>query len=200
MTETINGRPKRKQLSEQLDRLDGIIDALAEGLNKAVADAAREGTRLAVKDAILEIISNPELRALLASSTPPAPVTTESAMPTSAMPTSAMPAVTRGSRVGQAIVASVKTASGVMKGAANQVANRCRKLWFGITQGLSMSLVAVRPALPTIIGVGAVAAWCLVIAPHTITSIVGAMTVAVVAVTAAISSRLRRAAEWLGVA
>ena len=37
---TTNGKPKRKQLSEQLDRLDGIIDVLAEGLNKAVADAA----------------------------------------------------------------------------------------------------------------------------------------------------------------
>ena len=67
MTETTtNGRPKRKQLSEQLDRLDGIIDVLAEGLNKAVADAAREGTRLAVKDAILEILTNPELRSLIA--------------------------------------------------------------------------------------------------------------------------------------
>ena len=57
-----NGRP-RKQLSEQLDRLDLILDCLADGLNQAVADAAREGTRLAVKDAILEILTNPELRA-----------------------------------------------------------------------------------------------------------------------------------------
>ena len=55
-----NGKPQRKQLSDQLDRLDGIIDALAEGLNGAVADAAREGTRLAVKDAIVEIMTNPE--------------------------------------------------------------------------------------------------------------------------------------------
>ena len=60
-----NGKPQRKQLADQLDRLDGIIDALAEGLNGAVADAAREGTRLAVKDAIIEIMTNPELRALL---------------------------------------------------------------------------------------------------------------------------------------
>src|SRR6266487_4294209 len=72
-TTIINGKP-RKQLSDQLDRLDGIIDALAEGLNGAVADAAREGTRLVVKDAIVEILTNPELRALLASAQPqPAP-------------------------------------------------------------------------------------------------------------------------------
>ena len=62
---TTNGKP-RKQLADQLDRLDGIIDALADGLNQAVIDAAREGTRLAVKDAIVEIMTNPELRALLA--------------------------------------------------------------------------------------------------------------------------------------
>src|SRR2546423_306809 len=72
--ETTNGPVKRKQLSDQLDRLDGIIDCLAEGLNSAVADAAREGTRAAVKDAILEIVANPELRALVGRADPaPAP-------------------------------------------------------------------------------------------------------------------------------
>src|SRR5688500_14001723 len=60
-----NGKP-RKQLSDQLDRLDSIIDVLAEGLPGAVTDACREGARAAVKDAIIEIVSNPELRALLA--------------------------------------------------------------------------------------------------------------------------------------
>jgi hypothetical protein len=64
-TTAANGKPQRKQLSDQLDRLDGIIDCLAGGLNQAVADACREGTRLAVKDAIVEVLSNPELRAML---------------------------------------------------------------------------------------------------------------------------------------
>ena len=64
-TACTNGKPQRKQLADQLDRLDAIIDALAEGLNGAVADACREGTRLAVKDAIVEILTNPELRAML---------------------------------------------------------------------------------------------------------------------------------------
>jgi len=61
----MNGKPQRKQLGDQLDRLDSIIDALAEGLPGAVADACRDGARLAVKDAIIEILSNPELRAML---------------------------------------------------------------------------------------------------------------------------------------
>ena len=79
----VNGRPQRKQLSEQLDRLDSIIDALAEGLPAAVAAAAREGTQQAVKDAIVEIITNPELRGLMQSIAPtvppPAPTATEPA-------------------------------------------------------------------------------------------------------------------------
>ena len=63
-TQVANGRPQRRLLSEQLDRLDSIIDGLVEGLPEAVAAASREGTRLAVKDAILEVMTNPELRAM----------------------------------------------------------------------------------------------------------------------------------------
>jgi hypothetical protein len=80
-TSTIaNGRPQRKLLSEQLDRLDSVIDGLCDGLPEAIAAAAREGTRAAVKDAILEIVSNPELRGLLQNSAmvpPPAPAPSE---------------------------------------------------------------------------------------------------------------------------
>src|SRR4051812_35840700 len=83
-----NGRPARKQLADQLDRLDLIIDALADGLPGAVADACRDGARLAVRDAVVEILTNPELRALLdalragapvAPVAPPAPVPSERA-------------------------------------------------------------------------------------------------------------------------
>lgn len=66
----INGRPQRKQLSDQLDRLDSIIDGLCDGLPEAIAAAAREGTRSAVKDAILEVLTNPELRAMIQNLAP----------------------------------------------------------------------------------------------------------------------------------
>jgi hypothetical protein len=66
-----NSKPPRKQLSDQLDRLDIILDALSEGLNGAVADAAREGTRLAVKDAIVEIMTDPILRGRLREAAAP---------------------------------------------------------------------------------------------------------------------------------
>src|SRR5438105_3404829 len=81
-----NGPVKRKQLSDQLDRLDTIIDALAEALPEAVADAARDGTRQAVRDAIVEILTNPELRGLVATVTPPAAMTFEPAPPEPAGP------------------------------------------------------------------------------------------------------------------
>ncbi len=68
-----NSQPQRKQLSDQLDRLDGLLDGLSEGLNQAVADAAREGTRLAVKDAIVEIMTDPAQRAQLHQATAPEP-------------------------------------------------------------------------------------------------------------------------------
>jgi hypothetical protein len=44
MNATTNAKPPRKQLSDQLDRLDSILDGLGDGLNGAVADAAREGS------------------------------------------------------------------------------------------------------------------------------------------------------------
>jgi hypothetical protein len=71
MTTTITNAAPRKQLSDQLDRLDTILDGLGEGLNEAIADAAREGTRLAVKDAIVEILTDPTLRARLHETTAP---------------------------------------------------------------------------------------------------------------------------------
>lgn len=68
----------RKQLSDQLDRLDeqlarqdAVIDALAEGLNQAVADAAKEGVKEAVQAAVVELLTNIELRAALHRATAP---------------------------------------------------------------------------------------------------------------------------------
>jgi hypothetical protein len=68
-----NGKPQRKQLSEQLDRFDAMLDGLSDGLSEAVADAARAGTRLAVKDAIVEILTDPQLRNQLHQATAPTP-------------------------------------------------------------------------------------------------------------------------------
>jgi hypothetical protein len=81
MTATLNGRPPRKQLGDQLDRLDGILDVLADALPQAVADACKEGAKQAMKEVVLELLTNPEVRTLLAGSVPPTP-----AMPTVTKP------------------------------------------------------------------------------------------------------------------
>ena len=64
-TATRNGSPQRKQLSDQLDRLDGIIDCLADGLSDAVRDAVKEGTATAIQQILLEVVNNPTTRELL---------------------------------------------------------------------------------------------------------------------------------------
>jgi len=75
----MNGSMRRKQLSDQLDRLDGIIDALDEGLKGAVTDAVREAVAVAVQEAVQavvrELLGNPDvLRAVGAAAEPqPAP-------------------------------------------------------------------------------------------------------------------------------
>jgi hypothetical protein len=60
-----NGRV-RKSLAEQIDRLDQILDGLAEGLNEAVAMAVKEAIGLAVKEAVqavlTEVLTNPAVR------------------------------------------------------------------------------------------------------------------------------------------
>jgi hypothetical protein len=62
-TAVTNGRPQRKQLSDQIVRLETLFDGLVEGLNDAIADACKEGTRTAVKEAITEVLAHPDLRA-----------------------------------------------------------------------------------------------------------------------------------------
>jgi hypothetical protein len=54
---TRNGTPQRKQLSDQLDRLDGIIDCLADGLSEGVRDAVKEGTATAIQQILLEVVN-----------------------------------------------------------------------------------------------------------------------------------------------
>jgi len=75
-TSVLNGTPRRKQLSDQLDRFDGIIDALAGGLPEAVAAATRDGAKEAIAQVLRELFTDPTVLALLrgtgAAPTPPA--------------------------------------------------------------------------------------------------------------------------------
>jgi len=82
-----NGRLSRKTLSSQIDRLDSMLDGLAENLNEAVADAVKDSVaavvRNAVEIAVKEVLSNPDLlRAALGQHIP----TATQAQPTTARP------------------------------------------------------------------------------------------------------------------
>src|SRR5262245_29271692 len=76
-TTVANDRPRRKTLSEQLDRLDGVIDDLSDGLNQAVAHAVERGVSTAVERAVQSVLqaalANPEVARQLALATPAAP-------------------------------------------------------------------------------------------------------------------------------
>jgi hypothetical protein len=75
-TTNTNGRTMRKSLADQIDRLDGILDGLANALNESVAQAVRDvitqAVTEAVQAAVTEVLSSPELlRAALARHEPP---------------------------------------------------------------------------------------------------------------------------------
>jgi hypothetical protein len=72
-----NGKGQKKTLADQLDRLDGIIDALANGLNETVAEVVKQAVSVAVQQAVeglvQAVLTNPELlRGLIAKVVPTA--------------------------------------------------------------------------------------------------------------------------------
>src|SRR3954470_12097533 len=67
---SLNGH-KRPTLSEQIERLDGILDGLADNLNQAIADAVKEAIQCVLK----EVLNNPEVLGRVQTVIPsPAPV------------------------------------------------------------------------------------------------------------------------------
>jgi hypothetical protein len=76
-TTVANDKPCRKTLSDQLDRLDGVIDDLSDGLNQAVSHAVERGVSTAVEKAVQGVLqaalASPEVARQLAHATSPAP-------------------------------------------------------------------------------------------------------------------------------
>ena len=59
---TANGRP-RKQLSEQIDRLEQAVGGLGLGLREAVREATTQAVREAVGELVAEVVTNPDVAA-----------------------------------------------------------------------------------------------------------------------------------------
>ena len=67
MTQTLNSNGRvRKNLADQLDRLNRILDGLADALNEAVASAVQQ----AVRGVLTELLNEPMLRAALTATGP----------------------------------------------------------------------------------------------------------------------------------
>jgi hypothetical protein len=81
MTQTCNGthppKTERKTLSNQLDRLDSIIDALDVGLTGAITDAVKDSVSTAVAQTVratlYELVSNPDVQMFVRNLVPPTP-------------------------------------------------------------------------------------------------------------------------------
>ena len=75
MNPAANGRVPRKNLSSQLDRLDAILDGLDGALSGAITEAVKEAvstaTAEAVRATLVEVITNPDVMALLRGGTIP---------------------------------------------------------------------------------------------------------------------------------
>lgn len=92
MPATLNHARPRRQLADQLDRMDGILDALADALPAAVRDAVRDGLGAAAREAVAAALTDPAVLARLraegapvvafAPPTPPLPLPMTSPPPT----------------------------------------------------------------------------------------------------------------------
>lgn len=188
-TETTNGRPQRKQLSDQLDRLDTIIDALAEALPEAVADATREGARQAVRDVVLELLGNPELRAMIAGMAPAAP-------PTPAEPPAAPPPA----EPAPAQTGFWTRAKEKLKAARDAAVVRCTAATAAVA-ATARSLSAVMPLRKILLvgaGVGLVVGVVSYACPHELSALLSGVCSACTAVAAQVGRWFRRSAAVLG--
>ena len=179
-TMTANGKP-RKQLSDQLDRLDAIIDALGEALPEAVTDAARAGSRQAVLDAITEVLTSPELKGFMQSMPPPNVMNP-------AEPETPQPGPWARFK---ARIAAARAA----------VRDRCRNYWSTVTASVRLlaSVVPLKKVLVIGAAVGVAVAVVGYLCPHEVAAVVGGVAGACAAVAAQVGWWLRLAARRFGV-
>jgi hypothetical protein len=142
MSNTVTAhRPQRKQLSDQLDRLDGLIDCLADQLPHAVADATRDGTRQAVRDVLAELLADPRVVARLRAALLPEPAVgiTEREQKPGAF-----------ARLKSAVRAGVTRVNGTVKAVADRVKNAVAATRVRVTNAATTTLVRVRTTVSRI--------------------------------------------------
>jgi hypothetical protein len=201
MSTTTNGRARRKSLAEQIDRLDLILDGLADGLNAAVADAVTAAVGLAVQAAVRELLSNPQLLQRLRPE--PAP-TAGKARRLARWLCAGLAAVLRRCRGGLAAVAEqgrqmVTEVAATVRAGRQALAGRVRtglralgrRLWLG---GALLVLLArrYRRSLLAALAVGAAVGLGCYLAGPVVSSVVSGLAGFVGSLAAGVVNRLRR--------
>jgi hypothetical protein len=179
-----NGRPQRKQLADQIDRLDQLLDGLADGLNDAITDACREGSRQAVREAVTEVLTNPDLRALVGTATA-APID---------------PAPTRPSfwaKLKAKIAAARAAVVGAVAPVTAEVSDRCRAAKQVVTSTVHALGTAWQLKKIVFVGlvVGVATAAVAYLAPHALSAAAAGVGGAVTAVAVQAAAWLRRSAR-----
>ena len=189
-TATLNGKLPRKQLSDQLDRMDTLMDGLADALPEAVADACRDGARQAVKDTVLELLASPELRNLITE------VTTAQAA-TSSEAVASKPSIW--SRVRAKLAATraciAEPIQKVKDAITNRVATVAATLSFA-----ARCLMAVMPIGKVLLigaGIGLVVSVVSYACPHSVSSVIAGVAASCTAVTAQVGGLFRRSMQLL---
>jgi len=153
-----NGNVQRKSLASQLDRLDSILDGLDQALTGAITEAVKEAVSTAVSEAVratlIEVVTNPDVLALLRGGIAPVASVQVSA---SAAADSAAPRPTVVGRVRRFVSSSWKRALAKVRGVGAGVAQRIRSVRDGIKatyQGIS-AIWRLKRAVLIALGIGA---------------------------------------------
>jgi hypothetical protein len=198
-TNTIN-RP-RKNLADQIDRLDSILDGLSEGLNEAVTTAVKEAVTTSVQQAIVEVLTNPELQLLLHPPKPPDPPVHSPTPPESSGGGGFLGGLwlALSGTAGRVVKAAAQAASAVVGWLAS-TARQARELVVGgvhkIRRGVCTLYARVLTSrLAKVVGVGGlIAAACFMVNP----ALAGAVGGAALAVAAAVSQLPAHLMDLLG--
>jgi hypothetical protein len=157
-TTNVNGR-FRKTLAEQIDRLDQILDGLADGLNEAVAMAVKEAVAVAVKETahavLTEVLTNPAILGKLHGAAAPG------VQPVKETPKPGLRADL--ARLGGWIATQVRSACQAGSALLDRAGQACVKLCAKVRRGCACSwgcveaVRHVRVQLLTAVGVGVAA-------------------------------------------
>jgi ElaB/YqjD/DUF883 family membrane-anchored ribosome-binding protein len=171
-TTTPNSRVARKSLASQIDRLDTMLEGLAENLNEAVATAVRDAVHQAVREAVTavvkEVLTNAELLRTIQGQTVavqefPQPSTQNNAHPGSLKKVwcSVRKQLNRVAEQTRALIGKVQArvadqlqqTKAALRERRDQIMARCRSIWQGLP-GLFLLLWQLRKPLLLAMGLG----------------------------------------------